>query len=262
MRNVTVDWCRHCTKVGDQTLEHLPPRSAGNDQPIRLANPPGGIIREFTEGHAIPVLCDDCNGGASNRGLPGAYKLWRNDVIEAVKTATIRESHGRAFDIWGSAVEVGVDHDYALHPGRVARQVLGMLLAVQDSPDLVREHPQLQAAYFSDDAASIAPLSLHVALANTNFAYLTNALVTGQMDLRTGIASHSPMRLWCFTPFVATLLEGGPMPWPTTRIDMWLELPTSYHFRKRDRDVTYPVANRSHPVIEALYRGSAHPTTP
>ena len=251
-----VDWCRHCPYEGVLTVEHLPPRSAGNDQPINLVDRAGAIIREFNEGHAIPALCDGCNHGASTRGLPRDYKLWRNDVIAAIEAATTANSEGRPYNIWRTALSVDVVHSYALHPGRVARHVLGMLLAVQSRRHLATDHPQLREAYFSDDAASIEPLTLHIALANTRFAYITEALTAVTTNLASGTFEATDMHLWCFTPFLATLVDGPAPPWPATRIDQWLGHPTSYHFRKRDRRVSYPIADRSDPTVAMLYHGS------
>ncbi len=119
------------------TLEHLPARSAGNNKPMRMCNDTGTIVQDFLDGLAIPTLCGDCNGGASRRNLPGAYKLWRNDVIEAVRSTTARQRPRPSFNIWRTGLVVDVDHEYALHPGRVVRQVLGMVLAVQATRDLV-----------------------------------------------------------------------------------------------------------------------------
>lgn len=250
-----LDWCRHCANDGVMTLEHLPPKSAGNDQPINFVEGAGATIRQLSEGHAIPALCDGCNSGASARGLPGAYKLWRSDVIAAIEETTAAASKGKPFNIWRTSLSVDVHHSYALHPGRVARQVLGMLLAAQSRRQLITDHPQLPEAYFSEDGASIEPLTMHVALANTGFGYFTDVVAAVTMNLAQGTSEATDMHLWCFTPFVATLVDGQAPPWPATRIDQWLGHPTSYHFRKKDRRVGYPIAVRSHPIIGMMYQG-------
>ena len=251
----TIDWCRHCLMNAVMTLEHLPARSAGNDKPTRMCNDTGTIVQDFRDGHAIPTLCGDCNGGASRRNLPGAYKFWRNEVIEAVRSTTARQRPRPSFNIWRTGLVVDVDHTYVLHPGRVVRQVLGMVLAVQATRDLVDRLPQVREAYFSEDASSIEPLTLHVALANTNFSYFNSELRAVETDLRTGESSATAMHMWCFTPFVAVLAQGDKAPWPAARIDHWLPHPTSYHFQKRDRRVSYPIADRSDPMISQLYEG-------
>lgn len=251
-----LDWCRHCVNEHAMTLEHLPPKSAGNDQPINLMDEAGNLLREFNEGHAVPALCEGCNNGASARGLPAAYKLWRNDVIDAVKATTSSSSKGQPFNIWRTSLAVEVAHSYALHPGRVARHVLGMLLAVQSRPQLSTDHPELREAYFSEESSSIEPFTLHIALANSGFRYFTDAVAAITTNLQQGTSVATEMHLWCFAPFVAVLVEGPAPPWPATRIDQWLGHPTSYHFRKKDRRVDYPIADRSHPIIGLMYQGS------
>lgn len=255
-RVTTLDWCRHCEIEGAMTVEHLPPKSTGNDEPINLIDDAGRILRTFSEGHALPVLCDGCNNGASRRGLPAAYKLWREDTVRGIGAATASARGGRSFNIWRTSLTVDVDHNYALHPGRVVRQVLGMLLAVQSRPRLLAEHPQLREAYFSEDEASIEPLTLHVALANTGYGYFTDVVSAITMNLVDATAETMDMRLVCFTPFLATLVHGPAPPWRSTRIDHWLGHSTNYHFRKRNRRISYPIADRSHPAVAMLYGNS------
>ena len=69
-----------------------------------------------------------------------------------------------------------------LCPGSIVRQVLGMMLAVQDKPYLMEDHPQLQGAYFSDTPTSIGPMSLHVALADAGFGYFTGPFGAVHVD--------------------------------------------------------------------------------
>lgn len=251
----TLDWCRHCTERNVvMTREHLPPRSAGNDQAISVLDGEGTLIEDFTEGHAIPTLCEGCNKGASDRRLPLAYKLWHEDVVEAINAraaaASVVGGHrSRAVD---------VDHDYAVHPGRIARQVLGMLLAVQSRPSLTEEHPQLREAYFSEEEGqSIEPLTLHLALANTGFGYLRDVMEVVMKDPRDGTVQLMDLRLWSFPPFVAFLVDGSVPGLPALRIDDWLAHPTSRHFHKRDRHVSYPIADRRNLVIATILRLSS-----
>lgn len=235
-------------------MEHLPPRSADNAEPVHLLDDAGNRIKEFVDGHALPVLCEADNKAASDRRLTSAYKLWRLEVIDAIEQHTLRHSHGRAYNIWRTDSVVEIDHGYNIHPGRIARQVLGMLLAVQDSPDLSRNNRALRHAYFSDEGASIAPWQIHVALANPGFAYWTDAIANVHLNLRTAAATATTLRVLCFAPFLAVLVEDGAAPpFPAFRIDGWLEHPLRYHFRKADRHVAYPVARRSNPMVARLY---------
>lgn len=60
-------------------------------------------------------------------------------------------TNGRPFSVpmdHGRSVDPGLREN--LSPGSIARRVLGMMLAVQDKPYLMEDHPQLEAAYFSD----------------------------------------------------------------------------------------------------------------
>lgn len=185
------------------TREHLPPRSAGNDQALTVLDGEGTLIREFGEGHALRTLCGGCNKGASDRRLPLAYKLWHADVVEAIKTRTAAASVGSDLDRRSGSRSVEIDHSYALHPGRIARQVLGMLLAVQAGPSLTEAHPQLREAYFSEgDGQSIGPLTLHLTLADTGFGYLKNVLTAYVRDPRTKTVQATDIRLWSFPPLL------------------------------------------------------------
>lgn len=252
------DWCRHCDYIGDLTAEHVPARSSGNVGEMRLLDETGKVLHAFRDGHAIPVLCSDCNQRASQRGLPLAYKQWRSEVIKAIKLRARHQRLSKPFDVWRSDQSVEIHHGYDNHPGRIVRQVVGMILAVQQSPQLREEFPQLLRAYRSDAAESIEPLTLHVALYNGNFAYFSDEAVAVSIQFQeTSVQETSAMerRLWtlAFTPFLITLMSGQGLPWRACPIHTWLAHPTGYHFRKRDRTTVYPVADRTHPLVAMFY---------
>jgi hypothetical protein len=130
------------------------------------------VLRSYTDGHAIPSLCGPCNNGASNRGLPQAYAAWRRDVVQHLNLAAATYEHETGYareDLWslrtsnGGAFWLPFEHGRGdgragmtnLHPGRIARQVLGMVLAVQSDRRLLDEYPQMASAYFSDASGSI-----------------------------------------------------------------------------------------------------------
>lgn len=257
---MTFDWCRHCGQHKPMTEEHLPPRSAGNDSPVNLYNEQAGdlvVLRSYSEGHTIPSLCDRCNNEASNRGLPFAYKLWRKGVIDTLQQTAKR--HGRDvshFDIWASQLFVEVRHGYNLHPGRIVRQALGMILAVQARRHLLDDYPQLAAAYRSDGPASIAPLALHVALVGAATAYVNDALMPSTINLSgRGNTESTSCWLLSFPPFLIILNDRQQAPITASRIDQWLEHPINYHFRKGDRSVSYPIADKRALLVSELYRG-------
>ncbi|MDT5028972.1 MAG: hypothetical protein QOE61_5398, partial [Micromonosporaceae bacterium] len=126
-----------------------------------------------------------------------------------------------------------------LNPGKIVRQVLGMLLAVQDSRHLRDTHPQLAAAYFSDQPASIEPFTVHVALANAGLAYSRSGVLSVSIDLTgAGDSSSTTTEFWAiaFPPFLIFLVNGPTAPIEATRIDQWLAYPVGRGFNKRDRN--------------------------
>jgi len=267
------DWCRHCGEQARMTDEHLPPRAADNSSPVTLYNEQDGalvVVKSYRDGHAIPSLCESCNNGASRRGLPQAYTAWRDDVLSKINLAAATYEHhvgGAQTDLWalqkpdGSAFFLPIEHGRDelskqmtnLHPGRIARQVLGMTLAVQASRSLVDNHPQLATAYFSDDPASIEPFSLHVALANAGLQYLSGVGQLVSIDLRSGLSTGSNFRMIGFPPFLMFLVNGPEAPITATRIDHWLAHPVSAVFGRRDRQVAYPIANPDELIVKKMY---------
>ena len=266
------DWCRHCGADTRMTDEHLPPRAADNSSPGTLYNELDGalVVRSYRAGHAIPSLCSSCNNRASSRGLPQAYTTWWDDVSRNVQLAeaTYEYQTGRPrTDLWalhksgGGACYLTIDHgkdDHSkqmmnLHPGRIARQILGMTLAVQASPNLVDNHSQLADAYSSDEPTSIEPFSLHVALANVGLKYFSNVARSVSIDLRSGRSTSIDFGMISFPPFLMCLVDGPEAPITATRIDQWLAYPVSAVFDKRDRQVAYPIANQKELLVAKMY---------
>ncbi|MFG3037159.1 hypothetical protein ACGFYZ_09670 [Streptomyces sp. NPDC048330] len=268
------DWCRHCGDHGPMTEEHLPPRVAGNQSPVTMYNEQNGaltVLRSFERGHTIPSLCRADNNNASHRGLPEAYALWRDDSIGHLKeaAAAFHQVSGRApndlFSITardGGAfmlpmehgTRLGSEHITNLNPGKIVRQLLGMMLAVQDTRYLFDAHPQLTAAYRSNEPASIEPFALHVALADAGLCYFRDGAVSVSVSL-TGQGATS-IEFWAvsFPPFLIFLTSGPEAPIEATRVDEWLAYPLSRAFSKRDRKVRYPIANRGELLVSKLYQ--------
>jgi hypothetical protein len=270
----TFDWCRHCGQREQMTEEHLPPKSTGNNSPINLYTEQNGaliVLRSFQEGHTIPSLCNKCNNKASQRGLPQAYELWRKDVIGHLMqaAAVFHHASGRPpDDLWlltqpdgafnlpmEHGTELDSDRIVNLHPGRIVRHALGMILAVQGSRYLLDNHSQLAIAYHSDEPTTIEPFTLHVALANAGPVYFKDVLLSASIDL-TGSdkSSSTPCWLLCFPPFLIALTEGLQPPIEATRIDQWFTYPTSQFFNKRDRRVSYPIADQRTFPVRILYQ--------
>jgi hypothetical protein len=133
------DWCRHCGEHKAMTEEHLPPKVAGNASPTTAYTEQNGaltILRSYQKGHTIPSLCMTDNNGASDRGLPQAYALWRDDTVGHLQDAAAafhhasRRPHNDMFFAIGESGafilpmehgrKLGTEHIVNLNPGRIA----------------------------------------------------------------------------------------------------------------------------------------------
>ncbi|WP_343442056.1 hypothetical protein [Micromonospora schwarzwaldensis] len=272
-----VDWCRHCGVETRMTEEHLPPKSADNAAPITIYNEVNGelkVLRSYEQGHSIPSLSSDCNGGASKRGLPQAYATWRKDVVGQLGQAAA--SMQAAFgwdrnDLWllakseTEAFWLPMEHGrginprggVSLHPGRIVRQIIGMTLAVQRTRRLRDEHPELIAAYESEGPTSLSGHSIHVALAGTGtLAYFTDAVMSVTVD-SSGEREPRTKPFWAivFQPFVIMLCEGTTAPVEAARIDSWLSYADNAIFTKAGRKTRYPIAHRGNLLVSFLHSG-------
>ncbi|MFQ6397584.1 hypothetical protein ACLMAJ_29580 [Nocardia sp. KC 131] len=144
-----------------------------------------------------------------------------------------------------------------------------MVLAVQRTDALLKQHPQLAATYFSEDSSSIAPFSLHVALADAGINYLNSGAMLATIpltaDAAAAMADSSPgIRFWMisFPPFLICLTEGEKSPITATRIDHWFDQPTNKTFPKSMRKTAYPIALHNEPVVRHLYAGLYEETEP
>jgi hypothetical protein len=271
----TFDWCRHCGNHGPMTEEHLPPRVAGNKSPITVYNEQDGaltVLRSFEGGHTVPSLCAADNNKASDRGLPQAYALWRDDTIGHLQEAAAAfhqvtgQPHNDMFFATRESgafilpmehgTKLGSAHIVNLNPGKIVRHVLGMMLAVQGARYLLDTQPQLAAAYLSDEPASIEPFALHVTLADGGLGYFRDAVLSVSIDL-TGDGESRTTEFWAvaFAPFLILLTNGPKAPIEATRIDQWLDYPVGLAFNKRDRKVRYPIADPRELLVSKLYQG-------
>lgn len=267
----STDWCRHCGKDEVLTKEHIPPRATGNDASGTLFREIEGVLQafeNFSDGHAVPTLCGPCNNGASDRGLPQAYTKWQEDTIfqlQQVAAAFSAKTGKKPNELWAHEAAPGEPFilplvhgqgtSITLQPGRIARQVLGMILAIQMDKYLITEYPQLQQAYESKGPVDISPLTLHVALANAGMNYLTSGAGHSTLDLQSGSASQLQgfWMLGC-PPYLLVLAEGDDAPISGTRIDHWFDYPakdkpSTEQFSKGARRVSYPLANRKKDLL-------------
>jgi hypothetical protein len=142
-----------------------------------------------------------------------------------------------------------------LNPGKIARQILGMMLAVQARRDLYDGHPQLASAYHSDGSTSIAPFTLHVALANCGLNYFTDAVTPAAIDLTSGsVSTGRPFWALSFPPFLLFLTSEQSAPIEATRIDQWFAHSLNETFDKHGRKVSYPIADQRELLVTMLYQ--------
>jgi hypothetical protein len=270
------DWCRHCGTHGPMTEEHLPPKVAGNTSPVTVYTEQDGvlaILRSYRDGHTIPSLCAACNNGASDRGMPQAYARWHDDTIGHLREAAAAfhyvtgQPHHDMFSVVKAtgAFTLPMEHGHMLgrerivnlNPGKIVRQVLDMLLAVQDSRHLLDTDPQLTAAYFSDQPASIEPVTLHVALADAGLAYSRSGVLSALVDLTGAGSSNSEFWVIAFPPFLIFLVNGPTAPIEATPIDQWLAYPVGRGFNRGERKVVYPIADPRTLLVAKLYQDQA-----
>ncbi len=141
--------CRLCGVYGPLTYEHIPPRAAGNFTRRRFVNvlqwaqhadlavfPRSGWTPQ-QRGEGAHLLCAGCNHVLSHKSYVAAY-------VHAA-AVFMRHLHDRAApkrsDRFFGPVEVQVA---GIDIGRVARQVIAMMLCLSGSPALGSTYPQLR----------------------------------------------------------------------------------------------------------------------
>jgi hypothetical protein len=116
------------------TDEHIPPKSTGNDQPVQAVENPFDLetilreVAEWDEGHVVRTLDARCNQRASDWGYVKEYRKWHN-LLEKAHLAGRATRH----DPFRGSQPFPFELPYDAMPARFVRQVVGMLLAVQQS---------------------------------------------------------------------------------------------------------------------------------
>jgi hypothetical protein len=139
--------CRLCAKDGPLTFEHIPPRSAGNSDPLKgyslgaaYRQAAGNRERYVSEqkGAGRHSLCAACNTLCSARRYVAEMAKWVtifNDAIDA----SLPGLRGRGSDD-PAMFTLGLENVY---PGRLARQMVVQLLAINE-PLFGDDHQQLR----------------------------------------------------------------------------------------------------------------------
>lgn len=135
------------------TREHIPPRSAGNDQDIgvlhRAQKANVEDLRRWPDGHTVDTLCGPCNQrpGSGAWNYVRTYVKWHDAVVAAAR----RSYKQTRRDPFACTYAMEFDAPHTLQPARFARQVLGMFLAVQERETLFAEHPTVRSAVAPGD---------------------------------------------------------------------------------------------------------------
>jgi len=134
--------CRICGACGTLTYEHVPPRGAFNDQPLRSYKrgewwnfQAGERARHENEqrGAGDHLLCDRCNSRVCGRWYVPELCKW----VRAVASRWDSLPAGAGPEV---VVTIGLRRVY---PARVAKQVIAMLLATTPA-GFSSGHPELQ----------------------------------------------------------------------------------------------------------------------
>lgn len=163
------------------TDEHVPPKSTGNDEAVHLVEDYFDLdsvlaeVAEWDQGHVVRTLDRRCNGRASDWGYVKEYRRWHDLFKEAHRA-------GRAtrIDPFRGDRPWSIDLPYDVMPARFVRQAIGMLLAVQASPDLLAGSPQLADLIAGDPddgerprpaGLTIEPMYLYLSVYSGRWSY-------------------------------------------------------------------------------------------
>ena len=240
------------------TEGHLPQRSVGNDSPttsyVHLPSAPNSSpLATWREGHTAPVLCEGCNSRANHFGYPTEFKLWYEFVIAQLKAYVDQNGTDPLNEPY---LDIRVPYDRM--PGRFVRQVIGNLLATQDSEQLFASYPALALLIGPDPKnmkhthgpLDIAPLHLFMALANRNtlMTRVPFATVTTHLLDRTTAGLFVPPRsssvgfgvAFVVSPFAFILADRSFPGIENLRIDPWTHMDVHERLTKRDLTIRVP----------------------
>ena len=250
-------WCRHCAQEKTMTAEHLPQRSVGNSgETSAYVHLPSrsysGPIGTWHDGHSVPTLCEPCNRRASDLGYVGEFRLWHELVVrglrEYVAIHNVDPTTARSFSI---------ELPYDRMPGRFVRQVIGNLLAMQMSPQLIDSYPILAELIGPDPSKpdrehqplDISPLRLLMGIANRTTLMNTApiAVMVSEVDLQAqsqqvgAVTTLAGMAVtYVVSPF-AFVLSDCPVPGvEELRIDEWTKIGIHDRLPKRGRLLDIP----------------------
>lgn len=263
----SLSWCRHCGRPNEMTDEHVPPKSTGNTGPVRVADPFDGAavlseVAAWRDGHVVRTLCRTCNGRASDWGYVREYHKW-HDLFVKAHTAGRRT---KVDPFRGSPFSATLPYD--VMPARFIRQVVGMMLAVQETEDLFAEHPQLAKLIDADPAlptgtrregVEIEPLHLYLSVYSGPWAYGTRPMAQVEVPLEPGAlivppgSSSRTTTLWvlALSPFVFIAAD-SPGDRYGFEITTWARWRFDQRPSKSERGVTLPTVEDLEPGLRAM----------
>ena len=251
------------------TDEHVPPRSTGNDGPVRLIEDPfdlQGVLRqvaEWDEGHVVRTLDGRCNGRASAWGYVKEYRRWHDLFKEAHVAA-----RATRIDPFRGAQPFSIDLPHDVMPARFVRQVVGLVLAVQESPQLFVGAPQLADLVGGDPddeeqprsgGLPIEPLHLYMSVYSGAWCYGTCPLTGLSLDLRPSPiifpagarVVETDVYLLGLAPFVF-VATSKPQDNVGLSVNEWATWERSRRPVRRDRSISVPTVDMMQPGLRAM----------
>jgi len=220
--------CRICTTDQTMTFEHIPPRSASNDQRAKAIPVHDMLTREADidfprngwtpsqRGAGAYVLCADCNNHCGRLLVP-EYSALALTVGQTVSGAITTGPDG--MPSLPRTIDLNLT-DFAL--GNVARQAVAMLLGVSGGAAVARLHPELPRLVRGEQAELPDSLVLGLALAGgSRIRHTSPHLLAGEHGTQVGIEVAA-------APFRWTLSWTGQYLVPakdTTDVTEWLRHP-------------------------------------
>lgn len=269
-----LSWCRHCGAVAPMTAEHIPPRSTGNDQPVNSVINPFDLQRtlqavaEWADGHVVPSLDERCNNRASNWGYVDEYRKLHDLVLAVARPASGLQGD----DPLRQATPLRVELPYDVMPARLARQIIGMFLAVQEDEHLFASAQVLVDLIGGDpsdggrrrrDGLDISPFRLYMSVGTrsgygtTPMAALTIPLTASPLTLPPGArVKQSELLLLALAPLVFVLanedrIDAG------LDITAWAAFSEHQRLRKSQLALRIPTAD----TISGALRAHLYPET-
>lgn len=219
-------FCRICCSFADMTFEHIPPKVALNRNTVRsvsyatwsqhddIREFPTAGSRQHQKGTGGYVLCERCNN-TTGRLWVKEYGRWASGIgSELQRHGPLPEPPPGAHH----RLKVRIADVY---PGRFARQVLAMLLAVSGGPAPSANNPPVQRILL--EGAAELPGDLRMFMRFYVGPHIRLLPITGSLNLKTRSTEVSVEM--AFPPFAFVgIVSGEPREEHGLEITDWTEL--------------------------------------